>query len=126
GDGDTMHASGGDGRAGRSASEQGLDAFRHLANRADLLGRVIRDCDVEFVFERKQNIHTVHRINSQLFKRTVDGDFFARDALGVGDYRQYSLGQFVGHISWLTVSKRYPSRWSAGRSLRTASRVSLI
>ena len=50
-------------------------AFHQLANTlygimhgADILGLVIRNIDVEFVFERKQNIDAVERVDTELLK----------------------------------------------------------
>src|SRR5262249_33589231 len=69
------------------------------------------------------NVHAIHGIDPQLFKRTVNSDLLDGNALRVGDYDSDSLDQFVGHRSWLTVSNRYPSAFNMGSSRRTASRV---
>src|SRR6185295_8714247 len=71
----------------------------------------------------EQYIDAVHGINPEFFKSTVYVDVLNRNTLRVGDYGSDSLDQFVGHRSWLTVSKRYPSAFRIGIKRRTASMV---
>src|SRR5258708_38491926 len=85
-DGNAVHPVGSDGRGiRRAAGNQPFHALNHLAHIADLFGRLIWYGDVKFVFQSEENVHAVHGVDAQLFKRAVDSDLLDGDALRVGD-----------------------------------------
>jgi len=70
-------------------------SVHHVANAADRLHFLIRNIDIEFVFEGEDDIDAIHGVDAQFFEGTLDGDLGHVLALGLGDNSQDAPGQVV-------------------------------
>ena len=86
-----MHPSGGLlGTGRRTCGYQLLNAFHDVAHRADILHLFIRHIDVEFIFEREDDVHGIHGVDTQLFEAAVDSDQRHVLSLVIGNDAEYS------------------------------------
>src|SRR5271165_6132201 len=89
-----------------AALQQLGDSVDHVAHRAQALRGFVRNIDVEFGFDSEENIDAIERVDSELLKGAVSGDFLLGKMLGGGNNASHSGGQFfVGHKISVTFSK---------------------
>ena len=77
----------------RFGGQEFFDSLHHLAHCADAARRVVRNVQIEFAFEREQDIDSVQRIDLQLLEALIDGHGLRRNLLRLGDHAGHAGNQ---------------------------------
>ena len=81
------------GAALRFSGKEFFDSLHHFTNGADAARRVVGNVEIEFAFEREQNVDSVQRIDLQLLEALIDGHGFRRNLLRLGDHAGHAGNQ---------------------------------